>query len=239
MMWPTTKRDDQGGTTVSTELPKPTARRLSAPSWKDSRLLIGVLLVLASVVVGALAIGAADDRVGVWAAKGELVPGDPVGTEDLVRVEVQLGEQAGEYLASEQEIPQGATVDRLVVGGELVPRSALVDPGELEVRSVPVHVDPIYLSTLTKGSRVSVYAAEPMSADAEQAGEPAQYEKVIEQVTVAQIPGDEGGLMSSATEAAVVLLVPEGEESRLLSLDRKDRPIKLVADGGSLQQGGE
>lgn len=221
---------------MTTDVPKPAARRLSAPSWRDSRLLIGVLLVLASVVVGALAIGAADDRVGVWAAKGELVPGDPVRAADLVRVEVQLGDQAGEYLSSEHEITPGATVDRLVADGELVPRSSLVDPDELEIRPVPVHVDPIYLTTLTEGSQVSVYAADALSSDDEQAGEVPQYTKVIEGVTVQQIPSSDGGVMGAGTQAALVLLVPESEAARVLSMDQKDRPIKVVADGGSLQQ---
>ena len=35
------------------ELPKPTAIRLHKPSWRDSRLVVGVVLVLLSMAVGA------------------------------------------------------------------------------------------------------------------------------------------------------------------------------------------
>src|SRR5919112_2530446 len=42
-----------------TLLPAPTlARRLSRPSWRDPRLLVGVLLVLGSVTAGSLGVGA-------------------------------------------------------------------------------------------------------------------------------------------------------------------------------------
>ena len=33
------------------DLPTPTASRLRSPSWRDSRLLVGVLLVLVSTVL--------------------------------------------------------------------------------------------------------------------------------------------------------------------------------------------
>ncbi|BDZ58841.1 hypothetical protein [Barrientosiimonas endolithica] len=34
----------------SEKLPKPTAQRLSKPSWRDSRLVIGVLLIAAATL---------------------------------------------------------------------------------------------------------------------------------------------------------------------------------------------
>ncbi len=51
-----------------TDLPTPVASRLRAPSWRDSRLLVGVLLVVLSVVLGAVVVARADDRVPVYAA---------------------------------------------------------------------------------------------------------------------------------------------------------------------------
>ena len=35
------------------ELPKPTAARLRTPSWRDTRLVVGLVLVLLSMAVGA------------------------------------------------------------------------------------------------------------------------------------------------------------------------------------------
>ena len=53
-----------------TDLPTPTATRLRRPSWRDSRLLVGVLLVLVSTVLGSVVVARADDRVPVYAVKG-------------------------------------------------------------------------------------------------------------------------------------------------------------------------
>ena len=65
------------------ELPRPAAKRLRRPSWRDSRLLVGVLLVLLAATLGARAVAAADDRVPVWVAAGDLVAGDAVGVDGL------------------------------------------------------------------------------------------------------------------------------------------------------------
>lgn len=44
-----------------TEVPtSPAARRLASPRWLDGRLVLGVLLVLASVLVGARLLSSAD-----------------------------------------------------------------------------------------------------------------------------------------------------------------------------------
>ena len=77
-----------------TDLPTPTASRLRRPSWRDSRLVVGVLLVLVSTVLGALVVARADDRVPVWAARGQVAPGQQLTESDLVRVDVLLGDGA-------------------------------------------------------------------------------------------------------------------------------------------------
>ena len=81
-----------------TDLPVPTARRIQPPGWRDARLLVGVLLVLASVALGSVVVARADDRVPVYAARVALVPGQPVTADDLRRVDVQLGSEPDRYL---------------------------------------------------------------------------------------------------------------------------------------------
>ena len=56
-------------------LPGPTPRRVRPPRWLDLRLVLGVLLVLGSVLLGARVVGAADATVPVWAAAGDLAAG--------------------------------------------------------------------------------------------------------------------------------------------------------------------
>src|SRR4051794_32919907 len=56
----------------SEALTGPTPRRVRPPRWLDLRLVLGVLLVLASVLLGARVVGAADATVPVWAVTGDL-----------------------------------------------------------------------------------------------------------------------------------------------------------------------
>lgn len=215
-------------------LPTPTARRLTTPSWKDTRLLIGILLVLLSVIIGALAFRAADDRVGVWAASTTLTPGESIAESDLTRVDVQLGDGASRYLSSEQALPDGAVIDRELRAGELLPRSAIVSPLDLEVQRVPVRVDPVSLTNLTKGSRVTVLAPTmPSSSDGRRSRERPTYEVFARRVTVHALPKSSGGVMGTGNGSAAILVVPKDLVADLLSLDDKDHPIKLVIEAGS------
>lgn len=219
-------------------LPTPTARRLTAPSWKDARLLVGILLVLLSVVLGAVAMSAADDRVGVWAAKGEITPGQQIEESDLVRVDVQLGDAAPEYVLANERLPNGAVMGRELHDGELLPRAAVVDPVDLRVSQVAVHVEPAYLSNLVKGSRVSVHAVDPRTTTASGTDEQAaddrpRYEEIVERATVHALPTSGGGVMTSASGSTAIIVVPDGVVNELLSLDTRETPIKLVLESGS------
>src|SRR3712207_7134950 len=49
----------------------PSPRRVRPPRWLDLRLVLGVLLVLGSVLLGARVVGAADATVPVWAVAGD------------------------------------------------------------------------------------------------------------------------------------------------------------------------
>ena len=117
------------------DLPVPTASRLRRPGWRDARLLVGLLLVLVSVALGSYVVAHADDRVPVFAAAGPLVPGQPLGEDDLVRVDVQLGSQAARYLSATRGLPPERYVLREVADGELVPAAAV---GGKDLVGVPV-----------------------------------------------------------------------------------------------------
>lgn len=224
----------EGDVRVTTDLPKPAARRLSAPSWRDSRLLIGVLLVLASVVLGALAIGAADNRVGVWAAKADMTAGEAVTEDKLVRVEVQLGDRAGQYLTSSSGLPPNAKVDRTVRKGELIPRSTLIDSG-LDTVPVSIHVDPIDLMTLTKGSEVEIYSAEAVSAEDKQAGKKPEYVKFVERATIQDVPQEKSSVIGGPSSAAAVkVLVPRDQVGSIFTKDQGDLPLRLAPVGTPL-----
>src|SRR5690606_17826190 len=104
---------------MSTPVPRP-RRRIAL----DLRLVIGLLLVVASVAGTTLLVGAADARIRVYAAAGALAPGDRVDGDDLVERSVAL-DGAEELYLHVGDIPEdGFVVAQPVAAGQLVPRHA-------------------------------------------------------------------------------------------------------------------
>lgn len=126
-----------------TEPSAPVARRLQRPSWKDPRLLVGVLLVLGSIVAGALVVSAADETVPVYVAARALGPGERLAVSDLDVAQVRLGERQRRYVSAAAALPAGRVLVRPVPAGDLVPLSALGEATQVDVRplSVPVPAD--------------------------------------------------------------------------------------------------
>ena len=126
--------------------------------------MLGVLLVLGSVLLGARVVGAADATVPVWAATGDLAAGTELTAADLRPVDVRLGDAADAYLSTGTR-PEGRTLARAVQAGELLPRSALDEVGELVQLALPVqsgYVPP----GLERGQLVDVYAVADPAAGA-------------------------------------------------------------------------
>src|SRR3954468_13497919 len=140
--------------------PGPVPRRVRPPRWLDLRLVLGLVLVLGSVLLGARVGSAADATVPVWAAAGDLAAGTVLTPEDLVAVDVRLDDVAGSYLASSTR-PEGRTLARGVGDGELLPRAVLAEPARLVQLALPVQAGYVPPS-LRRGQLVDVYAvAEP------------------------------------------------------------------------------
>jgi hypothetical protein len=222
----------------------PKAGRLASPSWLDTRLVLGVLLVLLSVVVGARVLASADRSSLVWSTTRDLAPGASLSETDLQAVQVRLFESTGGYLPATGAPPVGYVLDRPVAAGELLPRSALVRPGDdVDLRQVTVPVLPgHYPPALQRGQLVDVWVtpdrdAAPVAAEDAVAG---ASRLVLPGVTVEQVP-DAGSALGGATpERAVVLVVPPDEVEELLGamatgrLDLVRVPTSREAAGGPI-----
>lgn len=105
------------------------ARRISAPSWRDPRLLLGVLVVLISTIVGARAFAAQDDTARYWAARSDVTVGSEVDKDDFTAVSAHLSKDAeSQYMRVEHELP--ADFDEMVWAHD-VEAGALIDVGSL------------------------------------------------------------------------------------------------------------
>src|SRR3954451_19370852 len=121
----------------------PVAQRAGRPRWRDPRLAAGLALIALTTLLGARYLARADDTVGVWAARGALRAGQPVGPADLVRRQVRFSDQAeaDRYLSASAVLPGSAPLDRRVGAGELLPRGAVGSGGAAgPLTEVPVSV---------------------------------------------------------------------------------------------------
>src|SRR5204863_3821754 len=91
-------------------------------------------MALAVVAVVAI-VNNADTTRPFYAAARNLAPGTALGEDDVVVVHVRVSD--GEYVP-QQHSPVGRVLSRAVGEGELLPASALVDPGDFTARAIAV-----------------------------------------------------------------------------------------------------
>jgi hypothetical protein len=217
------------------DLPTPSASRLRAPTWRDSRLLVGVLLVLVSTVGGAVVVARADDRIPVYAAAVQLAPGQRLTPEDVTVVDVQLGDGAAGYLPADRPLPDDAHVLRELRRGELLPAASVGGAAEVDVQQVALLVDATSASALTAGSVVDVYVNRPEDG-ASPVGTPRLQgpERVLERVSVVRVAGDDAVLGGATATRAVQVMVPRDAVRDLVADVDVGARITLVPVPGGL-----
>jgi len=218
-----------------TELASPSAKRLQRPSWRDSRLVVGVLLVVVAATLGAKAVASADDRVPVWVAAGNLVAGDEVEQTSFVRADVRLADGMSGYLAADAPAPTGAFMLRDVRAGELVPVSAVGDADAVDVQRVTVRADAMSTSGLARGSRVDVFVTPKASAGSDSDTSPTK--KVLESAAVAAVLTSSGGF-GAGSMTSVQIYVPSGKVQPLVEAVDGEAKLTLVPSVGAATGGG-
>lgn len=213
---------------MTDSLTSPRANRLAAPGWLDTRLVLGVLLVLTSVVVGARVLAAADRSQTVWATTRDLAPGTQLTDGDLTRQRVRLFGHAENYVRGAGPAPTGYFLRRGVGAGELLPFNALSKPGaDLSFRFLTVPVSRGHLPPdLASGAQVDVYVSPAAKPGASSAGPPGPPRLVVRNVTVL-LRRQTGGLSAAGDEEPVVLRVRPAEVPLLLAAMSEGR-IDLV-----------
>jgi hypothetical protein len=189
-------------------LPQPEARRLRAPSWRDSRLLIGLVLLLASVALGARAVSAADRTVPVYAARVALPADTVLAADQVLVVRVRFVGTDAAYLDARRPFPAGAVLSRTVGAGELIPRGAVAPAAMRGLRAVSLPIEGALPTGITTGSRVDVWVSARRRDGAGTGYDaPRQVARSVEVVRVDR-PGT--GLTAGRV-TAVHLLMPEAE----------------------------
>jgi hypothetical protein len=203
----------------------PSPRRVRPPRWLDLRLVLGVLLVLASVLVGARIVNAADATVPVWAVAEDLAAGTELTAEDLVAVDVRLDDAADAYLSTATR-PEGRTLARAVREGELLPRKALEEADELVQLALPVqsgYVPP----GLGRGQLVDVYAVADPAAGATSVAD-GSVSLVVRKAPVQAISGRSEGVLSTPTTAVQVVVAVTADDATAVLSAIAGRPLVVV-----------
>jgi hypothetical protein len=223
-----------GGLPTASDVPA--ALRGQRPAWRDPRLWIGIVLVAASVVVGARVLAAADDTVQVWAAARDLGAGQRVDADDLVAQRVRFADADAltGYFAVDDELPADLELTRSVAGGELLPRGAVGTPDETGLVEVPVAVEPeLVPPSVAPGDVVDVYVVAPISADADgKSQEPPPEGPALMGATVVDAPELTSSFGTSG-KRQLVLAVPEADAPAFFALlARYDAPSLTMVRRG-------
>lgn len=207
----------------------PAARRLATPSWLDARLVLGVLLVLVSVVVGARLLSGADASEGVWVVTRDLSAGSALSAGDVERRQVRLYDSGPRYLLAAGPKPVGYVLQRPVGAHELLPRDSLVRPDATATgrREVAVPVAAGHLpEDLQTGQQVDVYVTPGAATRAAGATAAAPTTRLV----LARVPvtarARSGGLGANGG-GGVVLAVPEADAPELVAA-LQEGPVDLV-----------
>jgi hypothetical protein len=208
----------------------PPARRLSRPRWLDTRVALGVLLVLTAVVVGARVLASAGRYSEVYLARRPLVPGQHLAAGDLTTGRVRFDGEAARYVAAGR-VPVGYLVTRYVAAGEFVPLAAVTGSSSrlTATRLVSLPVSGGHLpADLGRGDEVDVYLTTKSGA-----GGPVAPQLVISAAIVDSVDGS--GSLSGDDSSAVGLVVPTPQVAAVVaavesgSIDLVRVPDDLVA----------
>ncbi|SJM54486.1 SAF domain-containing protein [Gulosibacter sp. 10] len=187
----------------------------------DPRLLIGSLLVVASVIGVTWVVAAANQTVAVYAAAKPIAQGDALGATELSIVEVPVSETNDLYLTPELLSAEGGTATRPIGAGELIPISA-VGAAEQGVSEVVVTVSGALSERIAPGTAVELWSAAPD----ERPGAYRPPTVVVDEAQVVRVLEAEQFVHSGETE--VELRIPEHALAEVLAAATNGARMHLV-----------
>jgi hypothetical protein len=200
----------------------------------DGRLVVGVLIVAASVAAVVGIVGAADRRVTVYAAAESLSPGDRIDAGDLVERSVALDGADKLYLTAERVPPDGLVVTRVVRDGELVPIAAVGSTAGERSTSIVLELGSPVSAAVTPGALVDIWAAPAStSGDVSDLGTFGPPIVLTSDAVVVRVLDDEG-LVADQGEG-VEVLVPRSRIARLLQAIANGDALAVVPAGLPLE----
>ncbi|PNI10123.1 hypothetical protein CXX84_01185 [Arthrobacter sp. AFG7.2] len=202
------------------------AARLKRPSWKDPRLLVGILLVLVSVAGVVLLVSSADRTTEVFAARDGIAVGEKLSQDNVVRAKVRLGATENQYITAESGLPEDAVAVQRIGKDQLVPRASLGSADELDRKPVALSIEETLPEQATEGARVDVWVAQPDARNG--FSEP---KLLLSGAEIAEISAGSATLGSSK-KTVLMVLVEDGQMPALLGAQANQAKISVVWNPG-------
>jgi hypothetical protein len=220
---------------MSTPAPARPRRRI-AP---DPRLLLGLLLVVASVAGVVGVVTAADRRSTLYVTPATLIPGQQIHVADLVERRVALDGADGLYLGRGDIPAGGLVVTQAVAKGQLLPTSSFGSAAGVRSTSLVVQLATRVSGAVVPGASVDLWSASSTSDARAASGEAPDTDPdtdagagsvaaptvLVAGATVVRVLDASGSFASDTKGSSVEVLVPRSRVARLL---------QAIADGDAL-----
>jgi len=216
---------------VAAPLAPAPAQRLRRPSWRDPRLLIGLVLLFTSVAVGARTVALADHTEPVYAARHTLPTGTALSPEGLEIVRVRLAGARSRYLDARYPIPRGKVLIRTVGAGEMLPVASIGPANGLLYRPVAIPIDGSPPAGLAPGGRADIWAS-AKRRDALGGGydQPEPIARTVEVFTVDK-PGSD---LAADRSSSVEVMLPADDLAPVLDALANQARIVILPVPGSV-----
>jgi hypothetical protein len=144
------------GSMSGVQFVSPEPRRVATPRWLDIRLVLGVALVAAAVLLGAVVVARARHTERIVAVSRNLAAGTTLHADDLRTVDAQV--PGGTYVGDPGRAV-GRVLSRPLAAGELLPLAVLGSAPARTTVTVPFGADAA--PQLHRGQRIVVWLSTP------------------------------------------------------------------------------
>lgn len=197
----------------------------------DARLLIGVLLVAASVAGVVGIVTAADRRLTVYAAGSTLIPGDRLDAGELRERSVALDDADSMYLTPADLPADGLVVTAVVREGELLPRAAVATAAGDRSTTLVLELGSPVSASVAPGALVDVWSAALATSDDAAAAGQFEAPSVLTADAIVVRVLDDDQLVSAGGGAAVEVRIPRARVARLLQAIANGDALAVVPAG--------
>lgn len=201
-------------------------KRWHRPTWRDPRLAGGLVLVGASVALGAWAVDAAASTEQVYVLARDVAPGTDLTADGVLEV-VDAHPGTDAYITA-GSLPNTAIATRPLSKGELLPSSAVGASTDQDLRPVVLEVSTGLPAGTSIGDGVELWIlpSGPAAADAE----PAVARLVAKDLIVAGV-GDKGTSLLDGSTTQVEVRVPAESLEAVLTAVGEGGQLVLVPTG--------